>query len=60
MDALYRHGVEASEHRVMTVGPHTGHTYQVVAYCKDADTARVIVDAINANTALLAERERGW
>ena len=39
--------IEADGHRLMTLGPHTGHVWQVVALCDTAEIAAAIAAALN-------------
>lgn len=38
--------VVADGHKLMTMGPHTGHTWQVVAYCETAEIALEIANVL--------------
>ena len=43
---LLDHSIWAKDHRIQTVGPHTGHVVTDLAFCRDAETANAIVEAI--------------
>ena len=43
---LLDHSIWAMGHRIQTVGPHTGHVVVDLAFCRDAETADAIVNAI--------------
>lgn len=43
--------IVADGHRLMTLGPHTGHTWQVVAFCENAEIAQAIADALKRASA---------
>ena len=38
--------IEARDHAVVTIGPHTGHTLHTIAFCGTDEIAKVVAAAL--------------
>ena len=43
--SLIEYGTSPSGHIVFSCGPHTGHIFVPIAFCRDADTAQLLGSA---------------
>jgi hypothetical protein len=50
--SLIEYGTSPSGHTVVSCGPHTGHFFVPIAFCRDADTAQLLSAAADMAKAL--------